>query len=155
MCWRSSTIRTVFTPLIGPFFVLSDVKSGLSQIVYLISVKHHPGNMIGDHDLVISLLPYTFHPMVAKLAIEKKVNMVTASYLSPGMEELDSLAKSSGKDLTVRSFLTLKRYRFRGDVKSGCVSLLQNPATYRKATNDVANFRYRPLLNQRSSDETR
>ena len=53
--------------------------------------------MIGDHDLVISLLPYTFHPMVAKLAIEKKVNMVTASYLSPGMEELDSLAKSSGK----------------------------------------------------------
>ena len=57
------------------------------------------GSMIGDHDLVISLLPYTFHPMVAKLAIEKKVNMVTASYLSPGMEELDSLAKSSGKNL--------------------------------------------------------
>ena len=52
--------------------------------------------MIGDHDLVISLLPYTFHPMVAKLAIERKVNMVTASYLSPGMEELDSAAKSSG-----------------------------------------------------------
>ena len=55
------------------------------------------GSMIGDHDLVISLLPYTFHPMVAKLAIEKKVNMVTASYLSPGMEELDSAAKSSGE----------------------------------------------------------
>jgi len=54
------------------------------------------GSMIGEHDLVISLLPYVFHPMVAKLAIDKKVNMVTASYLSPGMEELDSLAKSSG-----------------------------------------------------------
>ena len=56
------------------------------------------GSMIGDHDLVISLLPYTFHPMVAKLAIENKVNMVTASYLSPGMEELDSAAKSSGEN---------------------------------------------------------
>lgn len=52
--------------------------------------------MIESHDLVISLLPYVFHPMVAKIAIDKEVNMVTASYLSPGMEELDQAAKSKG-----------------------------------------------------------
>jgi len=39
---------------------------------------------------VYSLLPYALHPDVAKLCIKCRVNMVTASYLSPAMAELDS-----------------------------------------------------------------
>ncbi|NQU84757.1 MAG: saccharopine dehydrogenase NADP-binding domain-containing protein [Mariniphaga sp.] len=51
---------------------------------------------IVEHDLVVSLLPYTHHVTVAKLCIKYKKNMVTTSYVSPQMEELDSVAKKSG-----------------------------------------------------------
>jgi alpha-aminoadipic semialdehyde synthase len=51
--------------------------------------------LIHQHDLVISLLPYTLHPDVAKLCIKCRVNMVTASYRSPAMMELDSAAKEA------------------------------------------------------------
>ncbi len=36
-----------------------------------------------------SLLPYAYHPMVAQICIKYKVNMVTASYLSKQMQELN------------------------------------------------------------------
>lgn len=36
------------------------------------------------------MLPNSFHPLVAKHCINRKVNMVTASYLSPAMKELQS-----------------------------------------------------------------
>jgi alpha-aminoadipic semialdehyde synthase len=52
--------------------------------------------LVSAHDLVISLLPYTLHPEVAKLAIKCQVNMVTASYRSPAMMELDQAAKDAG-----------------------------------------------------------
>ena len=53
-------------------------------------------SMISESDLVISLLPYVFHPGVAKLAIENKVNMVTASYLSDAMADLHEEAAAAG-----------------------------------------------------------
>ncbi|KAJ8381673.1 hypothetical protein SKAU_G00024510 [Synaphobranchus kaupii] len=56
----------------------------------------HLESLVKDHDLVISLLPYTFHPMVAKYCISQKVNMVTASYLSPAMKELQQCAEEAG-----------------------------------------------------------
>lgn len=46
--------------------------------------------------LCYSLLPYVFHPDVAKLCIKFKKNMVTASYISPAMRELDAAAKEAG-----------------------------------------------------------
>ncbi len=53
-------------------------------------------NLVAAHDLVVSLLPYAFHPMVAKLAIKHKKNMVTASYVKPEMQALDEEAKKAG-----------------------------------------------------------
>ncbi|KAK4935915.1 saccharopine dehydrogenase (NADP+, L-glutamate-forming) [Elasticomyces elasticus] len=47
-------------------------------------------------DLVISLIPYTFHATVIKSAIRKKKNVVTTSYVSPAMMELDAQAKEAG-----------------------------------------------------------
>ncbi|KAH7122556.1 Saccharopine dehydrogenase [Dendryphion nanum] len=47
-------------------------------------------------DLVISLIPYTFHATVIKSAIRKKKHVVTTSYVSPAMEELDAQAKEAG-----------------------------------------------------------
>uniref|UniRef100_A0A8C5H9U9 Saccharopine dehydrogenase (NAD(+), L-glutamate-forming) n=1 Tax=Gouania willdenowi TaxID=441366 RepID=A0A8C5H9U9_GOUWI len=46
--------------------------------------------------LPLSMLPYSFHPLVAKHCIKQKVNMVTASYLSPAMKELQSSAEEAG-----------------------------------------------------------
>lgn len=48
------------------------------------------------HDLVISLIPYTFHAAVIKAAIKGKTNVVTTSYVSPAMRELDAAAREAG-----------------------------------------------------------
>lgn len=51
---------------------------------------------VEKHDLVISLIPYTFHATVIKSAIRHKTNVVTTSYVSPAMLELDEEAKKAG-----------------------------------------------------------
>uniref|UniRef100_A0A3P8UP07 Aminoadipate-semialdehyde synthase n=1 Tax=Cynoglossus semilaevis TaxID=244447 RepID=A0A3P8UP07_CYNSE len=60
------------------------------------SQEGHLDSLIKDHDLVISMLPYSFHPLIAKHCIRRKVNLVTASYLSPAMKELQSSAEDAG-----------------------------------------------------------
>lgn len=47
-------------------------------------------------DVVISLIPYTFHALVIKSAIRTKTHVVTTSYVSPAMTELDEEAKKAG-----------------------------------------------------------
>ncbi|KAF9357173.1 saccharopine dehydrogenase (NADP+, L-glutamate-forming), partial [Mortierella sp. AD094] len=49
-----------------------------------------------EHDLVISLIPYTFHAQVIKSAIKAKINVVTTSYVSPAMMAYDEAAKNAG-----------------------------------------------------------
>ncbi|KAF7552568.1 hypothetical protein G7046_g7365 [Stylonectria norvegica] len=51
---------------------------------------------VAKHDLVISLIPYTFHVLVIKSAIRNKKNVVTTSYVSPAMLELDQQCKDAG-----------------------------------------------------------
>jgi saccharopine dehydrogenase-like NADP-dependent oxidoreductase len=51
---------------------------------------------VGQADLVVSLVPYTFHPLVAGLAVEQGKHVVTASYVSPAMRALDARAKEKG-----------------------------------------------------------
>lgn len=52
--------------------------------------------LISDSDLVVSLLPYTYHPKVAKLCLELRKHLVTTSYVSDAMRELDSKAREVG-----------------------------------------------------------
>ncbi len=47
-------------------------------------------------DLVISMLPARFHPEVAKDCIALKKDLITPSYISPEMMELDQAAKDAG-----------------------------------------------------------
>ncbi len=47
-------------------------------------------------DLVISMLPAFLHPAIAKECVKLKKHMVTASYVSPEMKELDEEAKRAG-----------------------------------------------------------
>lgn len=51
---------------------------------------------VAAHDLVISLIPYTYHATVIKSAIKGKTHVVTTSYVSPAMRELDEAAKQAG-----------------------------------------------------------
>ncbi|KAH6905568.1 spermidine synthase [Coprinopsis sp. MPI-PUGE-AT-0042] len=51
---------------------------------------------VAEHNLVISLIPYTFHAAVIKAAIKGKTHVVTTSYVSPAMRELDQAAKDAG-----------------------------------------------------------
>ncbi len=53
-------------------------------------------NMVAGSDIVVSLIPYAYHLMVAKHCIKHKKNMVTASYAKPEMYALDSQAKEAG-----------------------------------------------------------
>jgi saccharopine dehydrogenase-like NADP-dependent oxidoreductase len=52
-------------------------------------------NAIQKADIVISMLPAHLHIQVAKDCIVYKKNMVTASYISDEMQELDALAKEN------------------------------------------------------------
>ncbi|MBU0743154.1 saccharopine dehydrogenase NADP-binding domain-containing protein [bacterium] len=54
------------------------------------------GELIAAADLAISLVPYEFHPLVARLCLEHGKHMVTTSYVSPQMRELDGAARGAG-----------------------------------------------------------
>jgi saccharopine dehydrogenase (NADP+, L-glutamate forming) len=51
---------------------------------------------VAQADLVISMVPYSFHPKVAKYCIDFKKHMVTTSYVSEIMKNLDAEAKKAG-----------------------------------------------------------
>ncbi|XP_075414728.1 alpha-aminoadipic semialdehyde synthase, mitochondrial isoform X1 [Tenrec ecaudatus] len=53
-------------------------------------------SLVAAQDLVISLLPYVLHPLVAKACIASKVNMVTASYITPPLKELEKSVEEAG-----------------------------------------------------------
>lgn len=53
-------------------------------------------HLISKADLSISLLPYVYHPLVAKLCIKHKKAMVSASYVKEEMKALDAAAKEAG-----------------------------------------------------------
>lgn len=54
------------------------------------------GTLISQHDLVISLIPYTYHAVVIKLAIQYKKHVVTTSYINPQMAALHDDAVKAG-----------------------------------------------------------
>jgi len=51
--------------------------------------------LVSEHDLAVSLLPYTYHVKVAKLCIKHAKHMVTTSYVSDAMRELDAQAREA------------------------------------------------------------
>jgi saccharopine dehydrogenase (NADP+, L-glutamate forming) len=51
---------------------------------------------VAKNDVVVSLIPYTFHAIVIKSAIRQKKHVVTTSYVSPAMMELNAAAKDAG-----------------------------------------------------------
>jgi len=54
------------------------------------------GDLITNHDIVISLVPAFLHASVARLVIKRQKHMLTASYVSAEMESLDEEARKAG-----------------------------------------------------------
>ena len=52
--------------------------------------------LIAEHDLSISLLPYVYHPLVARMCVERRKQMVTTSYVKDEMRALDGAAREAG-----------------------------------------------------------
>jgi saccharopine dehydrogenase (NADP+, L-glutamate forming) len=52
--------------------------------------------LVRECDLAVSLVPYTFHVAIAKLCLKHKKHLMTTSYISPAMKELDGAAKDAG-----------------------------------------------------------
>ncbi|XP_078157714.1 lysine-ketoglutarate reductase/saccharopine dehydrogenase bifunctional enzyme isoform X2 [Carex rostrata] len=51
---------------------------------------------VSQVEVVVSLLPASFHSSIANVCIEHKKHMVTASYVDDSMSKLDSVAKDAG-----------------------------------------------------------
>ena len=52
--------------------------------------------LVEESDLAISLLPPIYHPVVAEACIKCETDMLTTSYVSPKMHELDEPARKAG-----------------------------------------------------------
>jgi saccharopine dehydrogenase (NADP+, L-glutamate forming)/spermidine synthase len=53
-------------------------------------------DLIRQTDLAVSLLPYVYHPLVARLCVKHRKHMVTTSYVKEPMRALDGAAKEAG-----------------------------------------------------------
>ncbi|KAL9076880.1 MAG: hypothetical protein Q9157_003515 [Trypethelium eluteriae] len=107
---RSSSSALALSP--DQRFKFSQIKAFQSQLVNAKKLVHGLKNAlpisldvnddkaldeaVGKVDLVISLIPYTYHVTVVKSAIRNKKDVVTTSYVSPAMAELDKEAKEAG-----------------------------------------------------------
>ncbi len=65
-------------------------------IVFDIFNEQLKNTSVREADLVISMLPARFHPMVAEACLEHGKSMLTASYVSPEIRRLDYLARQKG-----------------------------------------------------------
>jgi saccharopine dehydrogenase-like NADP-dependent oxidoreductase len=66
-------------------------------IAFNINKEEEADALIAQHDLVISMLPARFHPIVAESCLRHGKHLLTASYVSADMKALDKAAKA--KDL--------------------------------------------------------
>lgn len=70
--------------------------SRASAIAFDATDKEFRRNQIEAHDLVISMLPASMHTPVAKDCIELKKHIITPSYVTDEMRELDEAARENG-----------------------------------------------------------
>ncbi len=52
--------------------------------------------LVQETDLAVSLLPYAYHPVVARLCVKHGKHMVTTSYVKDAMRALDDVARQAG-----------------------------------------------------------
>ena len=61
--------------------------------------KHSIEKKLKPGDIIVSMLPGDWHVPLAELAISKKANFVSSSYIAPEMKKLEGKAKAAGVTL--------------------------------------------------------
>lgn len=93
---RSDNSVTVVSHILEEAQALAQKFSGVKAEQADVTNQAQIEPLIAEYDLVVSLVPATLHPVIAKAAIAQKKNMVTASYESPAMRELKQQALDAG-----------------------------------------------------------
>lgn len=75
---------------------LSTSHTNFRAIKFDILNRKNSSEQISKSDIVISMLPARFHLLVAKECLKHKKSLLTASYISDEMNELDKEVKSNG-----------------------------------------------------------
>ena len=75
---------------------LADGQKNINAIEFDIFNKSNSSKEIAQSDIVISMLPAKFHMLVAKECLKHKKNLLTASYISDEMKELDEEVRKAG-----------------------------------------------------------
>lgn len=73
-----------------------NIKGNFSYVFADVHDKTNCQDLVGKHDLVISLLPAPLHPLVAQFCLDTGKHLVTASYLSAEMQPFAEKAKQKG-----------------------------------------------------------
>ncbi|MBT3242836.1 MAG: saccharopine dehydrogenase [Bacteroidetes bacterium] len=74
---------------------ISKHKRGKAILFDINKLEEHQEHLINS-DLIISMLPARFHPLVAKACLKLEKSMVTASYVSKEISEMDEEARAKG-----------------------------------------------------------
>ena len=61
-----------------------------------ITTEEEREKFIADADIVISMLPVRFHLLIAQSCLKLRKNLITASYVTPELEQLDGKVKEAG-----------------------------------------------------------
>lgn len=93
---RSDNKVTVVSYILEEAQALANKFSGVKAVQADVTDQEQIEPLMADYDMVVSLVPATLHPVIAKAAIAQKKNMVTASYESPAMRELKQQALDAG-----------------------------------------------------------
>lgn len=66
--------------------------------VFQLDLQDRPAlvRLLTESQVVVSMVPYTYHPYVAEICLELNKHLVTASYVSPAMKALDGKAREKG-----------------------------------------------------------
>ena len=75
---------------------LVDGQKNINAIEFDIFNKSNSSKEIAQSDIVISMLPAKFHILVAKECLKHRKSLLTASYISDEMNELDQEVKKAG-----------------------------------------------------------
>jgi alpha-aminoadipic semialdehyde synthase len=69
---------------------LSEGRKNAPIVPLNVSDTQSLGKLVKAHDIVVSFVPATLHPIVAEQCLTYKKNLVTASYISPAMKAYDA-----------------------------------------------------------------
>ena len=73
-----------------------DGHSNGEAFVFNVKDQEQVDTEVQNADIVVSMLPASFHYVIAEACVKYAVNMVTASYVSPEVKALDQEAKDKG-----------------------------------------------------------